>query len=369
MRGYELALERLLRERDKLLPEERPPEMLLLIESLQAAEKAAEELEEAAAILREHPLPAHGPLRSIAAEQWQAVLAALDASPAAPVLFKGLVHSVEAAAKSLDATRSNSVCGALFFTRSPQMPRTSHLWCNLWAMTLRWDIHTQGPLLAPCSCWPVWLSASREGRKMKRLLTAGASNAAWVAAGAWQVAKWWQQAPSSAARNRRLEALLEGVRDRATADQCWLLAEEAVSRLASMALWEVEERAKQRRQRSSVPGLTQRAGKLLEQSRQLLNQTKAWLPARIRAQLLNGLRHLEDAQRAWAHAVGARRAWQGERPKLPSKRCSGCTQMALHLRKCAQCQVATYCSRDCQVRYWKEGGHKAECTALAERNK
>ena len=46
MLGHELALERLLRERDKLQAEERSPEMLLLIESLQAAEKAATELAE-----------------------------------------------------------------------------------------------------------------------------------------------------------------------------------------------------------------------------------------------------------------------------------------------------------------------------------
>lgn len=88
MRGYELALERLLRERDRLPAEEQPPEMLLLIESLQAAEKAAAELEQANAILREHPLPPGPPADRISQEEWQSLLAGLDASPAAPVLFK-----------------------------------------------------------------------------------------------------------------------------------------------------------------------------------------------------------------------------------------------------------------------------------------
>ena len=70
MLGHELALERLLRERDKLQAEERSPEMLLLIESLQAAEKAATELAEAAAIAREHPLPSRSTLGPFSAEEW-----------------------------------------------------------------------------------------------------------------------------------------------------------------------------------------------------------------------------------------------------------------------------------------------------------
>ncbi|PRW44345.1 ubiquitin carboxyl-terminal hydrolase 17-like isoform X1 [Chlorella sorokiniana] len=30
------------------------------------------------------------------------------------------------------------------------------------------------------------------------------------------------------------------------------------------------------------------------------------------------------------------------------------------LRHCANCKSKRYCSRECQVRHWKEGGHKAE---------
>lgn len=81
VRGHELALER-------LLPEEQPPEMLLLIESLQAAEKAAAELQQANAILRQHPLPPHAPLESLSSGKRLSLLKALDTSPAAPALFK-----------------------------------------------------------------------------------------------------------------------------------------------------------------------------------------------------------------------------------------------------------------------------------------
>jgi hypothetical protein len=42
-------------------------------------------------------------------------------------------------------------------------------------------------------------------------------------------------------------------------------------------------------------------------------------------------------------------------------RCDGCGQTAVELKKCSRCRAAAYCSRECQVRHWREGGHKREC--------
>ena len=33
------------------------------------------------------------------------------------------------------------------------------------------------------------------------------------------------------------------------------------------------------------------------------------------------------------------------------------------LKPCSRCKVALYCGRECQVRHWKAGGHKAVCKA------
>ncbi len=46
-------------------------------------------------------------------------------------------------------------------------------------------------------------------------------------------------------------------------------------------------------------------------------------------------------------------------------KCSGCGKEASSLKKCSSWHVAAYCSRACQVRHWKEGGHKQECAQLA----
>ena len=47
-------------------------------------------------------------------------------------------------------------------------------------------------------------------------------------------------------------------------------------------------------------------------------------------------------------------------------RCSNCDSMlARSTNRCAQCRVAKYCNRECQVEHWKRGGHKQECAQLA----
>ena len=39
----------------------------------------------------------------------------------------------------------------------------------------------------------------------------------------------------------------------------------------------------------------------------------------------------------------------------------------LRHKPCARCQITYYCSKDCQKRHWKEGGHKQNCVAPADR--
>lgn len=46
--------------------------------------------------------------------------------------------------------------------------------------------------------------------------------------------------------------------------------------------------------------------------------------------------------------------------------CFGCGKEAEKLSRCAKCEVATYCSRECQLENWKSGaggGHKFACDA------
>lgn len=46
--------------------------------------------------------------------------------------------------------------------------------------------------------------------------------------------------------------------------------------------------------------------------------------------------------------------------------CFGCSKQDTNLSRCSKCQVATYCSRECQLNNWKSGpggGHKFSCDA------
>ncbi|XP_066282136.1 uncharacterized protein [Branchiostoma lanceolatum] len=41
--------------------------------------------------------------------------------------------------------------------------------------------------------------------------------------------------------------------------------------------------------------------------------------------------------------------------------CSWCNSPGTNLKRCARCHVKFYCSKECQAKDWKEGGHKHEC--------
>lgn len=60
-----------------------------------------------------------------------------------------------------------------------------------------------------------------------------------------------------------------------------------------------------------------------------------------------------------------------DEPTAPSPICFGCGKEAAEpsddtkLSKCAKCHVAAYCSRECQIKDWKEGRHKFSCPSYA----
>jgi hypothetical protein len=65
---------------------------------------------------------------------------------------------------------------------------------------------------------------------------------------------------------------------------------------------------------------------------------------------------------AWAAIGGLREygCW--------ARLCDGCgcqEQQEGQLKKCSGCKQRLYCSRECQLAAWKEGGHKEECSRLA----
>ncbi|OPL20497.1 hypothetical protein AM593_03248, partial [Mytilus galloprovincialis] len=43
--------------------------------------------------------------------------------------------------------------------------------------------------------------------------------------------------------------------------------------------------------------------------------------------------------------------------------CAQCKQIPKDgLKRCGQCHVTLYCSRDCQLKHWKFSGHRSDCT-------
>ncbi|KAK3359061.1 hypothetical protein B0T25DRAFT_564111 [Lasiosphaeria hispida] len=50
---------------------------------------------------------------------------------------------------------------------------------------------------------------------------------------------------------------------------------------------------------------------------------------------------------------------QGERPG-----CAGCGRAKGGLARCTGCGGVRYCSKECQVKGWSEGGHKGDCKVI-----
>ena len=102
---------------------------------------------------------------------------------------------------------------------------------------------------------------------------------------------------------------------------------------------------------------------------------KPWLPTvgadRLSAQLNRTKQMLADAVAAAAPgqqelpALGRRGLQSCHQEVKPLPTCSGCGKTALQLRSCSACRAVAYCPKECQVKHWKQDGHKRECAALA----
>lgn len=113
---------------------------------------------------------------------------------------------------------------------------------------------------------------------------------------------------------------------------------------------------------------------LLAASRRALEQCEEWLPGNNR----DALRDAIALHQQWLDAAAARSPGQDTLPaageaELPDTQpsapqtCSRCGQDCKRVRKCKGCLSAAYCSRRCQSKHWRKGGHQKECAKLARR--
>ena len=57
-----------------------------------------------------------------------------------------------------------------------------------------------------------------------------------------------------------------------------------------------------------------------------------------------------------------------QRPALAPDACANCgilgESVGVKLNSCSRCKAVKYCGKACQLKHWKEGGHKKICLTL-----
>ncbi|PSC73791.1 nicotinamidase [Micractinium conductrix] len=188
-----------------------------------------------------------------------------------------------------------------------------------------------------------------------------------------------QFVPPGATRQELLARYLEAAVEYAMQRKCWLTASDlAYSHGRAALVWLAEapqhmqsrlEQARGRRARrqgqqqqqqqqqqqeaapaarGSAEELRQRALGLVELMQSLEPRLRPWLPSGIMHSQLEMRRELQ-------RLLGVRFDLNA---LLPA--CSSCGRPSLHLKKCSDCRTVADCSRECQVKHWREGGHKQD---------
>ncbi len=110
---------------------------------------------------------------------------------------------------------------------------------------------------------------------------------------------------------------------------------------------------------------------MLRAAKAALGKCKSWMPPDVygdfKSTLAWNMEFVEEVAAQYPRGAAMLPEIPGCTGKyghVDTGRCTGCAKQSGSLKKCSSCQVAAYC-RDCQVRHWKQGGHKQECAQLA----
>lgn len=117
--------------------------------------------------------------------------------------------------------------------------------------------------------------------------------------------------------------------------------------------------------------------KLLDDAEREYKLSRAWAAASYKRSIADVKEAREDLKHMMAaDPRGATRlkadwggGWGGAAVKSSGSECAWCHENVIEVKKCSACKAVAYCSRECQVAHWKQGGHKTECANLAAQQK